>query len=372
MNLKVSITEAEKEKTFRVTWANDYFDASGVDVEGEPLPVGERLFDFLDGDSRHLRLALDNASKKGELLDLYLDLCDEVADWPFELLAHEKRFLVGSHVRVIRGVSDWGEAIEFKPQDRPLTLLFLASSPLDGGTELDFEKEEETIFRVTKDLAIDMEVEDSGSLPGLKERLLQDAYDIVHLSGHASINKRGKPYFVMESETGFARFVEAEELWQEALIENKPRLVFLSGCRTGEHPGAEFAAGSLARRLTEEFNVPAVLGWGRSVADDKATIAEQFIYRELSRGQSILDAVKRARLELRERFGFSVRKKPAWPLLRVFACGQPLGPLVTANQKKRVKPRAMKHVTLVESGVRVLEEGFVGRRRRAQRIGKGD
>ena len=105
----------------------------------------------------------------------------------------------------------------------------------------------------------------------------------------------------MEDETGRHQDVLPGELWEEALIENPPRLLFLSGCRTGETPGTG-AAVSFARVLVEDHQVPAVLGWGRSVSDQQATIAEKMIYKELSRGKSILEAVQRARHELIKNF----------------------------------------------------------------------
>ena len=73
-----------------------------------------------------------------------------------------------------------------------------------------------------------------GSLEGLRSHLEREQYDVVYLSGHAGIAKDGSPYFIMEDEFGNRRQVSPDELWNEALIENPPRLLFLSGCRTGE------------------------------------------------------------------------------------------------------------------------------------------
>ncbi len=237
--------------------------------------LGQKLFRFLDGDARHLQRALTEAAEHGEPLIIQLRPCKEAADWPFELLAQEGIFLLPGRMHLLRQVSDWGVKKTRQPANRPLKLLFMACSALDIEPELDFEREEETIFRVTEKLAIDMEVEDSGSLAGLRERLEAEAYDVVHLSGHADIDKhgsaphpksvkeaeRGQPFFIMETETGRAQLVTPRDLWHEALIENPPGVLFLSGCRTGETP-AEQAATSFAQQLVEKFNVPAVLSWG--------------------------------------------------------------------------------------------------------------
>lgn len=248
----VTIKPAEKPALFRITWFNKEkrkkhtFDRTASDIIREEvqsqwqqlknqLPIGKKLFRFLDGDRHCLVRALDEAAWHGESLVLYLSTCKQIADWPFELLAQES-FLLPQRVHLVRCVSDWGVEKKHIPQNRPLKLLFMACSPLDVNPELDFEKEEETIFQVTDNLPINMEVDDSGSLEGLSRQLEQEEYDVIHLSGHSDIDKNGQPFFVMEDEIGKRRDVFPFELWQEALIENPPRLLFLSGCRTGETP----------------------------------------------------------------------------------------------------------------------------------------
>jgi tetratricopeptide (TPR) repeat protein len=339
------------------------------------LRIGEKLYCFLDGDKGCLQQALKEAGAKGELLHIFLATCNQTANWPFELLAKDGLFLLSKRLHLVRGVPDSKAKEATPPENRPLKLLFMACSALDVQPELDFEKEEESIFKVTEKLAVDMEVEDSGSLEGLKEQLEQAQYDVVHLSGHASINEEGVPFFIMEDETGYRWDVFPDELWQKALVENPPRLLFLSGCRTGETPKLEKneekeeteenrAAFSFAHVIAEKYHVPAVLGWGRSVSDVQATLAEQMIYHELSRGRGILEAVQQARNELIDHFESS--PSPAWPLLRLFSSGEALDAIVKTGQKVKAKPRRMKHVYLEQSQVKVLIEGFVGRRRQLQ------
>jgi tetratricopeptide (TPR) repeat protein len=327
------------------------------------LPIGNLLFRLLDGEGGHLYRALDEAAKQSEPLLLHLRACQAFADLPFELLALDSNFLLPARIHLIRRVSDWGEQKALTPEDRPLKLLFMACSALDVKPELAFEKEEETIFQVTKNLAIDMEVEDSGSLEGLQEKLEREAYDVVHLSGHADIDKNGDPFFVMEDETGYHRNVTSNKLWQEALNENPPRLLFLSGCRTGQTPEG-LAASSFAQQLVQRHQLPAVLGWGRSVADDQATRAEQIIYHELSRGKDLLSAVMRARQELLQ--AFQSRIHQAWTMLRLYSGGMPFSPLVKPGQPIRPKARSLSHTFLHNSQVKILTEGFVGRRRQLQ------
>jgi len=56
----------------------------------------------------------------------------------------------------------------------------------------------------------------------------------------------------------------------------------------------------------------------------------------------------------------------AWPLLRLFSGGVALNAIVKKGQRWQPKPRQVKLVSLKNSRVQVLEEGFIGRRRQMQ------
>jgi len=265
----------------------------------------------------------------------------------------------------VRCVSDWGAGRTVSPQKRPLKLLFMACSPLDSQPVLEFEKEEEAIFQATTGLAVEMDVEDTGSLEGLQAQLLKGSYDVVHLSGHASLDAHGQAYFVMEDETGAAKPVFPGGLWHDALQENREslRLVFLSGCRTGETTGSS-AEVSFAQELVSKHRVESVLGWGRSVSDEQASLAARYIYLELSQGRDLLTAVQRARYEMDVKYGQIPQWD--WPLLRVFSGEAVMSPLVEKGQLVKPKPRDLAHTYLENSEIKVLKRGFVGRRRPLQ------
>jgi tetratricopeptide (TPR) repeat protein len=376
---KVTVSIAE-ENRFQISWFNkqtgekDGFNQEAPYITAEELQkiqynpgyglnIGEKMFRFLDGDTLHLRKALSEAIQYGESLILYLDNCKETSSWPFELLAQDGTFLLPHCLHLVRSISDWGEKKKYPLKDRPLKLLFMACSAMDIQPEPDFEKEEETIFQVTANLAVDMDVEDSGSLEGLRQRLEREQYDVVHLSGHTHIDKKGRPYFIMEDETGHRHQVSPDELWSEALIENPPRLLFISRWEKDLKPGSP-APVSLARCTAAHNNAPAVLEWGWPVSDEQAALAAETIYRQLSRGKGILEAVQRARYRLTD--SFPPDKFAAWPFLRLFGSSQPLNAIVTDNPKKHLRPVRMAHSYLKRSQVKVLAEGFVGRRRQLQ------
>ena len=89
----------------------------------------------------------------------------------------------------------------------------MACSPLDTYPVLAFEKEEDTIFELTRELPVEIDVEDTGSLDGLAEWLVANEYDVVHLTGHADSDEPGSAFFLMEDEEGLPVRVIPSDLW---------------------------------------------------------------------------------------------------------------------------------------------------------------
>ncbi len=322
--------------------------------------LGAALYQLLDGDNRYLARAREQARHNGETLALHLSLDPALQDLPFELL-HDGHFLLPGEMHLIRQAGDRGRDRMLAPANRPLKLLFIACSPIDLDPVLDFEKEEETIFRATERLPIDIVVEDSGALAGLEEKLGAEKFDIIHLSGHAELAKDGAPFFWMENDEGQARRVDPPALWR-ALRLNPPQMLFLAGCQTGQ-VDPNHATASFAQQMVGE-GIPAVLSWGRPVYDLGATEAARHLYFELSRGSDLAAALLACRRALSEAPHFAVHS--VWPLLRLFADATPLTPLVTAGQRPKPTARKLAHAYLANGKVKILTAGFVGRRRHLQ------
>jgi len=319
--------------------------------------IGKSLFAIINGDNQTLIRALREADDHGERLRMIVSGESPASDLPFELLYHNG-FLVPLRMHLTRHVSDWGRKRTPTSENRPLKILFMACSPQDAYPVLEYEKEEEMIFEVTEDLPVELHVEDTGSLEGLGERLATNEYDVVHIMGHAGIGDNNNPFFLMEDEEGSSVQVTPSQLWEQLNL-NLPGLVFLSGCRTGETP-QHTAAASFAQHLVSG-HVSAVLGWGLPVSDIGARFAARKLYFELSRGKNMLDAVFETRRELFNKHSHD------WSLLRLFSDGTPLAiPLVEKGQKRRPKPRELQYGYLKGSQVKVIEKGFIGRRRQIQ------
>jgi CHAT domain-containing protein len=200
---------------------------------GGDLPgVGRRLYDWLDGPAeRWLADALNNSNGHA----LHIDVEERLRGLPWELLHDGKRYLSGTLPLPLTPVRRVRDACrdDVRPENRPLRILMMACSPDDVKPVLDYEGEEAILLGATAKQPIELVVEESGSLIGLQERVEafgRDYFDVLHLSGHADVLDN-EPVFLVEQETGGHEYATADKIAQ-AII-HWPRLVFLSGCKTG-------------------------------------------------------------------------------------------------------------------------------------------
>ncbi|MCP4695803.1 MAG: CHAT domain-containing protein, partial [Gammaproteobacteria bacterium] len=151
-----------------------------------------------------------------------------------------------------------------------------------------------------------------------------------------------------------------------------PRVLFLSGCRSGESYDNLCSFSEQLVRL----GIPVVLGWTLPVNDVAATEAACYFYEQLSIGASIAQALLYARrtlfaFEQKQQENSSYSRPQNWHLLRLYSDATPLDALVTA-------PRLWTRQVRAESKSRFLDPAgqqtevcarrdFIGRRRLMQR-----
>nr|WP_322653602.1 tetratricopeptide repeat protein [Nostoc sp. CmiVER01]MDZ8122982.1 tetratricopeptide repeat protein [Nostoc sp. CmiVER01] len=336
--------------------------------------TGRRLYNWLDGSDRWLQPLLDKYRREGIVLAITSlssanATSEKLAHLPWEVLHDGNAFLVQRVPAIVpvRWVSDSTVkklTIEGEPENRALQVLFMATSPLDVKPVLDFEGEEARILEATKRQPLALTVEESGCLSELG--YLVDAYDkeyfdILHLTGHATF-QNGQHRFITETATGEAFYASAGDIAQELQF-RLPKLIFLSGCRTGQ-AGNGGSVPSMAEELLES-GAKAVLGWGQKVLDPDATAAAAALYQELSAGKQIIEAVACTYQTLIK------NKARDWHLLRLYAADNLLSSLVTPLRTRGRKPAPPLSVStqfLDPAGkVKVpTRESFVGRRRQLQ------
>ena len=326
------------------------------------VELGAELYRWLDGPTERW---LQAARAKQHPLLVNMEGNERLRGLPWELMfdheflaVHPTRPLMPVRTASLRD----GGLPEIK--NRPLRVLFMASSPIGVEPVLDFEREEAVILSAAKG-RVEVVVEESGSLEGLAATLSwfdQGYFDVLHMSGHGYIGPAG-PMFVMEDEEGRRADRSAGDIAQS--VEGIwPGLVFVSGCYTGGASEAGLVA-SMAEALVVA-GAPAVLGWALPVGDVSASTLAATLYRQLGSGIGVPEAVTAARRAL---FG----TPSDWHMLRLYADRSGLGQLVsTLGTAGRVRWRTRETSTLfldAEGRVKVADRSsFVGRRRELQSL----
>ena len=335
-------------------------------LPGNLPELGQCLYNWLDRADRFLDSTISDVSGAADVLVLAFHLEPSLRHLPWELLCANGSYLVqrlNPRIVPIRLYEQNSRPIE--AANRALRVLFMASSPRDVQHVLDFEEEEAAILGATARQPIELEVEESGCLNDLGNLIAShdSAYfDVVHINGHADRADEGA-YFILEDELGNRKDASVGDLAKA--LTRIPRLLFLSGCRTGE-AGNEGQMPSLAEELIK-LGAPAVLGWGRPVFDTDATKAAALLYGCLATGDDMVEALSKTYQQLIE------EKAPHWHLLRLYLGGGLPGPFVTPlNKPGRELPRKKSISTEFldeEKRVRVpTREAFVGRRRAIQNV----
>ncbi|MHC5859993.1 tetratricopeptide repeat protein [Nostoc sp.] len=327
--------------------------------------IGQQLFFWLDGDGRWLSRGIANC--RGEGLVIAIDTEQKLAHLPWEVLHDGEDFLVKRVNPVVLPLR-WIEkdTEPFSVEARQLRVLFMATDPEDVQPKLEFEQEEARILADTRDYAVDLRVEESGCVSELGKvwsRYLDD-FDVFHLTGHASIKAEAPymPYFITETEIGERHETTAAEL-AEVFRFRFPKLVFLSGCRTGQAPD-KGAVPSMAEALIAQ-GARAVLSWGQPVEDRTATAAAAHLYGKLAAGYQLAEALASTYQQL---FKQNVRD---WHLLRLYVQGECPGALVEVSRDVPLSAPEPAYDLFLDPDtqlVRVAKPSeFVGRRRTLQR-----
>ena len=259
-------------------------------LPAEPKKTGQALYNWLDKSDRLLANALQE-SRNGELI-IAIATDKGLAHLPWELLHDGKSFLVQKRPSIIpiRWVSN-GQPITLtnSPQNRPLNVLFMATSPLGVEPVLDYEAEEGKILETTKRTPLNLRVEESGWLEELGYVVGEyepGTFDVFHLTGHATYRDE-KPCFLTEDEYGACVHSQAQDL-VDTFDFPLPSLIFLSGCRTGY--SSDGVVPSMAEELLN-LGATTVIGWGEKVLDTEASVASSQFYEALSQGKPIAQAL---------------------------------------------------------------------------------
>ena len=211
---------------------------------------------------------------------------NEILNLPWRLAVEDRAYLY-----LTKGPGEKAELSDYIPHiPLPLKILVMVSAPEDVSEtgRLDYEGEEKRILAAFEDLFDNAQVQvdftDDGSLEGLKNKLKANRYHILHFSGHGVFSKKEDTgYLLLENERTLKKeLVAATDFAQAVNIReaNRPPLVLLSSCQTGQGATGEGIRG-VANQLVN-IGIPAVIGMGFSILDYFATSFAAKLYEQLA------------------------------------------------------------------------------------------
>ena len=169
----------------------------------------------------------------------------------------------------------------------------MAAAPTEVNTKLNYEQQENKILEATKRHPINLVVEESGWLEELESILYshQDNFDILHLSGQINF-QNDQACLLTENEFGNCCYSNAQDI-AHALRDAFPKIIFL--CGQTEYYREEKALSSLAIELIEK-GVEVIL----TIGDELSQTIISALYRELARGETLLNAIQEIYRETRK------------------------------------------------------------------------
>jgi len=243
-----------------------------------PSSTAKILYQWLNGSEKILEIDQETI--------LALALPKTLVQYPWELLNLSNKNLIP--VRWFRK-----DKTISTPKDRALGVLFMAAAPTEVNTKLNYEQQENKILEATKRHPINLVVEESGWLEELESILYshQDYFDILHLSGQI-IFQNDQACLLTENEFGNCCYSNSEDI-AHALRDAFPKLIFL--CGQIEYYREEKALSSLAIELIEK-GVEVIL----TIGDELSQTIISALYRELARGETLLNAIQEIYRETRK------------------------------------------------------------------------
>jgi hypothetical protein len=262
---------------------------------------GKRLYQDLFGDGKALQRHIKrNEHLQGELkfiLRLHND-ASELWNIPWEY-AHDGEsflFMEGGHriMRQPRTIVEQYQLPPPKPVALPLRILVIISDPLDA-SPLNIDHE----IRIIQDALrpaeekgmVVLDIVEEGTLFNLDIMLNENAYHILHYTGHGAMTNEGS-CLVMEDAQGHATPVFVDEFLPYLTPQESLQLVVLSGCQTGQVQETQAMSG-IATGLLEL--VPAVVSMQFSILDTSAQIFAKMFYGAIAQGRTLDDALFLAR-----------------------------------------------------------------------------
>jgi len=276
---------------------------------------------------------------------------------PWEYLHDGDEFLsLSGRAHLSRKPIGLGEVQTIK-SPMPLRLLVVVASP-SGLRELNTEKEigiiQELVDEPRRAGYLEVDYLEIATLSNIRSKVKHFKPHILHYTGHGGKQPDNETYLACEDDDGNLKPIFGNDLRRITQDSESLQLVVLSGCMTAQTHHQDTFKG-VATSLLQD-SLPAVLGMQYSMLDKSGIEFAKKFYGELTKGSSLLEAVKETRFRLYDLRGYD-RADWGLPVLYLRAYD-----FCLIDTTKTPTPKATAREQVNVGGLPVVR-GFVGRKR---------
>jgi tetratricopeptide (TPR) repeat protein len=251
------------------------------------------------------------------------------------------------------------------PREKQIKILSITASPEDVD-DIYYEREQDIMLEVFKsfdrqEVVLDMPDPVKDSLTEIAEHLKDGKHDILHITAHGSIDKKGTGVLCLEDKWGKSQEVTGEKLLK--YLVPLPRIVILSACYSArQEPDLMPVAQALFKG-----GIDIVIGMNKAISHEAAIEFNTAFFRALSQNKTVKEAFALGKdaiftgeqQRIQQRPGRDALKEYDIPQLLVRKKDEKLTRHDFSDHRIAAPGRPESHHFL---GAKYLERGFIGRR----------
>jgi tetratricopeptide (TPR) repeat protein len=252
-----------------------------------------------------------------------------------------------------------------KVKKKQVKILSITASP-EGVDSINYETEQDIMLEAFRsfdreEVFLDMPDPVKSTLTEIAEHLHDGKHDILHITAHGSIDKKGEGVLSLEDQWGKPQEVTGELLLR-ALVP-PPRIVILSACHSArQEPDLMPAAQAIFKA-----GIDVVIGMKKAVSHFAAIEFNVAFFNALCQNKTIKEAFEQGKDAILKGEQQRIRDIPGWDALKEYEIPQLL---VRKKDEKLTREDFSLHRIDAPGrpeshhfmGAKYLERGFIGRR----------
>ncbi len=251
------------------------------------------------------------------------------------------------------------------PRQKQIKILSITASPEDVD-DIYYEREQDIMLDVFKsfdrqEVFLDMPDPVKDTLAEIKDHLEDGKHDILHITAHGGIDKKGEGILSLEDQWGKLDEVTGKKLLK--YLVPAPRIVILSACHSArQEPDLMPVAQALYKG-----GIDIVIGMKKAISHDAAIEFNAAFFHALVQNKTVKEAFSQGKDAILKGEQQRIQDNPGWEAVKEYEIPQML---VRKKHEKLNRADFSDHRIAAPGrpeshhflGARYLERGFIGRR----------